>query len=100
MPAFSIVDPKVVNRFVGVLKDILEEELKAGNKIVETYESKDSDFPVPNATMIFLEKPFRTPVRRDLASIEFSELNDPHYWKAEYFDKQNIQFLCCKFGYE
>jgi hypothetical protein len=93
----NMVDQNVVNGFVGVLKTILELELKAGNKIAETYESKDSKFPMPNATMIFLKQSFKTPVQKNLENIEFRDINDPHYWKAEYFDKENIQFLCCGF---
>jgi hypothetical protein len=92
-----MVDQNVVKTFVGVLKTILELELKAGNKIVETYESKDSKFPMPNATMIFLGQSFITPIQENLPNIEFRNINDPHYWKAEYFDKENIQFLCCGF---
>lgn len=93
----SMVDQNVVNKFTGTLRTILDLELQAGNRIVETYESKDSAFPMPNATMIFLEKPFRTPIQRDLPNIEFTNVNDPHYWKAEYLDKENRQLLCCKF---
>jgi hypothetical protein len=91
------IDHNIIDRFAGDLKAILELELKAGNKIVETYESKDSAFPMPNATMIFLQKPFMTPIQNNSNGIEFNEVNDPHYWKSEYFDKQYKQFLCCKF---
>ena len=93
------VDDSIVKRFTGALKDILELELKAGNKIVETYDAKEGTFPIPNAIMIFLEKPFKTPVQKDLDNIEYNDVNDPHYWKAEYFDKENLQFLCCKFDW-
>jgi hypothetical protein len=96
---WNMVDDKVVKKFKGLLKDILELELKAGNTIVETYESKESSFPIPNATMIFLDKPFKTPIRKDLQNIEYRDINDPHYWKAEYFDEENRQFLCCKFDW-
>ncbi len=93
------VDEKIVQRFKGDLNTILLSEIAAGNWIVETYESKEPDhFPLPNAIMIFLEKPFLTPVRKDLPNIHFRTMNDPHYWKDEYFDEENIQFLCCKFG--
>lgn len=94
-----MVDDKVVKSFKGVLKDILELELRAGNKIMETYESKDSSFPMRNATIISLDKPFGTPIRNDLANIEYRDINDPHYRKAEYFDEANRQFLCCKFDW-
>jgi hypothetical protein len=93
------VDDSVVKRFTGVLKDILELELKAGNKIVETYDAKDGTFPIPNAIMIFLEKPFKTPIQTELEKIEYRDVNDPHYWKAEYFDKENLLFLCGKFDW-
>lgn len=93
------VDDSVVKRFTGVLKDILELELKAGNKIVETYDARDGTFPVPNSIMIFLEKPFKTPIQKDSNKIEYRDVNDPHYWKAEYFDKENLQFLFCKFDW-
>lgn len=99
MKNWTMVDENVVKRFKGVLKDILELELAAGNKVVETYESKDSAFPMPNATMIFLEKPFKTPIQKDVGKIEYRDINDPHYWKAEYFDEENRQFLCCKFDW-
>jgi hypothetical protein len=49
--------------------------------------------------MIFLEKPFKKPIRKDLDKIEYRDVNDPHYWKAEYFDEENLQFLCCKFDW-
>ena len=94
---WNMVDDNVVKKFRGALKHILELELKAGNTIVETYESKDSSFPMPDATMIFLGKPFQTPIQSDLKNIEYRDINDPHYWKAEYFDEENRQFLCCKF---
>ena len=93
----NTVDQKVVDRFVGPLRTILELELKAGNKIVETYESKESTFPMPNAMMIFLDRQFLTPIQRDLNNIAFSEMTDRHYWQGEYFDKERIQFLCCRF---
>lgn len=41
-----MVDDKVVKSFKGIVKKILELELKAGNRIVETYESKDGSFPM------------------------------------------------------
>lgn len=96
---WDMVDDNVVQNFKGVLKEILALEVSAGNKIVETYESKDTGFPMPNATMIFLDKPFKSPIRTDLENIEYRDVNDPHYWKAEYFDKENRQFLCCKFDW-
>lgn len=97
MQSSTRIDQNIIARFDGVLKTILQAELAAGNEIVETYESKDSSFPMPNATMIFLKRSFITPVQTSAPSVEFREINDPHYWKAEYFDKESKQFLCCGF---
>ena len=88
------IDNDTINKFTGKLKEILQLELMSGNKIAETYEG---DWPYPNSIMIFLEKPFITPIQRDLKDINFRNVNDPHYWKAEYVDLKNKMWLCCKF---
>lgn len=88
------IDKKIVNKFSGKLREILQVELKAGNKIAEAYEG---DWPYPNSIMIFLKKPFKTPIQRDLEGIEFRNVNDPHYWKAEYADEKSKMWLCCNF---
>ncbi len=48
--------------------------------------------------IIWLEKPFLTAIRKDSEQIKYNELNDPHYWKADYMDSKNDQTLACKFG--
>ena len=88
------IDSSVIDRFKGKLNDILELEIKAGNTITETYEG---DWPFQNSIMIFLRRPFLTPIQRDLEDIQFRIVNDPHYWKAEYVDVKNNMHLCCGF---
>ena len=88
------IDKYVVDKLTGKLYEILQLELKAGNEIVETYEG---DWPYPNSIMIFLGKPFKTSIQRELTDIKFNNINDPHYWKAEYVDLNNKMWLCCKF---
>lgn len=89
------IDKNAIHKFTGKINEILQLELKAGNEIVETFEG---DWPVPNSIMIFLEKPFITPIQRDLIDITFNNINDPHYWKAEYVDMNNKLWLCCRFN--
>ncbi len=84
-------DDEIAARFKGELKAILNLEIQSGNTVCETF---CGDWPYPNSIMVFLEKPFLTPIRRDLNGIEFRNVNDTHYWKAEYFDSTNNQFLC------
>ena len=40
-------------------------------------------------TFIFLNKTLKTKVRTDIPGITYMEVNDPHYWNAEYDDKEN-----------
>lgn len=78
------------------LKKILQSELDAGNQIVETSIGGFSKTEL-NHLFIFLEKPFQTPIKKNISGLEYVEVNDTHYWKAEYNDKRNHQTLACKF---
>lgn len=88
-------DEKIISSFTGKLEEILTLELNAGNLICETYKG---DWPYAGCIMLFLEKPFLTPIQRSIEGVVFRNVNDPHYWKAEYYDKTMNQFLCCGFG--
>jgi hypothetical protein len=39
-----------------------------------------------------------TTIEKALDGIEFHNINDPHYWKADYYDSQNNLLLICGFG--
>ncbi|HBG70217.1 MAG: hypothetical protein A2W93_13320 [Bacteroidetes bacterium GWF2_43_63] len=73
------------------LKPILDRELEKGNEILET----SNGWPCENSIIIFLKKPFILTHKNE--SVEYRELNDPHYWKAEYYDKNNKHILACRF---
>lgn len=91
-----MVDEEIITQFHGVLKEILQKELDAGNTIVETFKC---DWPYPPlTTAIILDKPFITPIQLNIEGIVFHNTNDPHCWKAEYHDKINCLLLACKFG--
>ncbi|MEI0489090.1 hypothetical protein [Brachyspira pulli] len=76
------------------LEKILYNELKSGNTIREIsvggFEDKEYLF-------IFLNKPFIEKVIKDTKNTKYIEINDPHYWKAEYTDIQNKQTIACPF---
>ena len=93
--SYTSIDEQVVARFHGELKIILDAEIKAGNVIVEAWHG---DWPIKGISAISLWYPFKTPIQRDFADIEYHDVNDPHSWKAEYFDKVNNQLLICKFA--
>ena len=64
------------------LKKILQLELQAGNIIAETAICGFSKTE-PNHLFVFLEKPFLTPIQKNMPGITYTEVNDAHYWKAE-----------------
>ena len=92
---YQMVNQKDVDDFKGELRLILYKELKKGNEIVETYRG---DWPNKDTLMIFLKRPFITHINIELEGITYSEINDRHYWEAQYYDEKNNQFLICKFG--
>ena len=91
-----MIDKRIIDKLSIELKEILEEELKAGNEIVETSQGGFSNAST-EYTFIFLKYPFKTKIRNNLEDITYVEINDKHYWKAEYTDKKNHQTLVCNF---
>ena len=81
-----MIDEKVVTIFHGELKKVLNAELAAGNIIVETW---CGNWPYDNIAVISLQFPFRIPIKKDIVNIDFHNICDPHYWKAEYYDHEN-----------
>lgn len=80
-----------IQNFSSVLKEILESGLKAGNEITETSQG----WPEKETIMIFLGRPFLNEYK--MPNVEFREINDPHWWKSEYFDRSSKHILACKF---
>jgi hypothetical protein len=79
----------------GALRDILAAELAAGNTVREDWRG---DWPESGCRFVLLEKPFMTKIRRDIPGVVFRDVNDPHYWKAEYHDESEREHLACGFG--
>lgn len=90
-----MVDKKHIADFCGPLKEILLRELENGNRVHETWQGP---WPYPNAISIALAKPFQTEVRKDIEDVIFTNINDMHYWKAQYYDKRNNMLLICNFS--
>lgn len=91
-----MIDKGLIDKLSIEMKEILEKELEAGNEIVET-----SQGIFTNASMehifIFLKYPFKSKIKNNLNGIVYREINDKHYWKAEYTDEKNHQTLACNF---
>lgn len=87
-----MTNPAHLEQFCDILTSIVREELEKGNRIVETA----SGWPRPETIMVFLEKPFIGDYRH--LPLTYTDVDDPHYWKAEYYDERSGHILACKFG--
>ncbi len=80
-----------IDNFSSTLTKILVSEIMNGNEIVET----SKGWPNANTIIVYLKKPFID--NYEIDNIEYRNINDPHYWKAEYFDNQTNHILACGF---
>lgn len=80
-----------IDNYSSRLTEILNQEVKLGNEIVET----SKGWPDEKTIIIFLKKPFINEYQ--LENVEYRNIDDPHYWKAEYVDHSTKHVLACKF---
>ena len=89
--------PKINQEHIKALspkmRAILQSELDAGNEICETYKG----WKWEDSISVFLKYSFKAPVKTDLPGIVYNETNDPHYWKAEYYEEKTHQMIACNF---
>ena len=80
-----------IENYSSKLTKILNQEVKLGNEIIEI----SKGWPDEKTIIIFLKKPFIAEYR--LENVEYMNVDDPHYWKAEYVDHSTKHVLACKF---
>ncbi len=91
-------EPQLQDLLCEHLQPLLRSELLLGNSIVETYR----DLPVPGGIFIMLGASFRAEggltgnVAR-ASCVEFQDVNDPHWWRAEYSCREHHHVLACRF---
>lgn len=88
-----MINQEHIDSIKGPLKAILEEELNRGNVIRETW-----DHWPQGVISISLEYEFITPINKNISGVEYLDIDDRHYWKAQYFDEKNKVLLVCGFG--
>lgn len=86
-------ESRIVNRLCPSLRAICEMEIARGNRVCEVWEG---EWPRPNSVFVMLEHPF---ARRydEFSDLEFSQLNDPHYWGDDYSVENGRLILACRF---
>ncbi len=89
----SQVQQAHLDRLCPELAELLAAELKAGNQIFET----GSGWPRPESVLVSLTKHFLVKHSPLPAGVVFREINDPHWWKAEYEHEPSGQMLICRF---
>lgn len=91
-----MIDKGLIDKLSIEMKEILEKELEAGNEIVETSQGIFTNASTEHI-FIFLKYPFKSKIKNNLNGIVYREINDKHYWKAEYTDEKNHQTSACNF---
>jgi hypothetical protein len=87
-----MIEPQDIEKLCSDLRQILDAELSSGNEIVETWRG----WPKPETIGVMLGKPFKT--KHDaISGVVFREINDPHWWKAEYYFEPSNHILACRF---
>lgn len=74
-----------------LLAAILQEELSAGNEVVET----GSDWPDPESVFVRLRHPFHARLVPAPDGVVYSEPHDPHWWTADYSAGSPRHVLAC-----
>ena len=80
-------------RLCPELRELLNAELAAGNSVVEYR----TGLYAADAVLVRLAKAFRAPPKNMPAGVEYREVNDPHWWKAEYFRPATKHCIACGF---
>jgi hypothetical protein len=86
-------DSAQLNSLHPGLREVLDRELYAGNEIREIA----SGWPKPMSVLILLQYSFRTADAPPPTGISFNEVNDPHYWLAEFCHEESGQIVACPF---
>jgi len=79
----------VIGQLCAELRGLLEAELAAGNGIAGAGRGLHGR----DAVMVLLNGPFRAKPLALPAGVEWRAVNDPHWWKEEYFHVPTAQCL-------
>ncbi|PJJ80524.1 hypothetical protein [Mucilaginibacter auburnensis] len=90
---YTSVNPIHLYNFSEKLKRILDTELKLGNKIGGTSDG----WPFEDGISIHLMYTFNQRYHL-FPGVEYEEIDDPHYWKAQYLDNDLKHLLTCGFS--
>jgi hypothetical protein len=87
------IDQAALAALCPELRAILDAELAAGNTIAEVSRGSGK----PDAVYVALRRPFQCRQLTMPPGVAFREINDPHWWKAEYEHAATGDLLVCRF---
>jgi hypothetical protein len=87
------IDQAALAALCPELRAISDAELAAGNTISEASRGAG----MPNAVYVGLRRPFQCRQLAMPAGVAFREINDPHWWKAEFEHAATGDLLVCRF---
>jgi hypothetical protein len=87
------VPQKTVEQLCPELRVLLDAELAAGNAVVDCR----AGLYGPEAVLVLLKSEFRACPIVPPPGVEYRAVNDPHWWKAEYFHAATKHCLACGF---
>jgi hypothetical protein len=85
-------EKEITARLSGPIAEILALELASGNQIVEA----SDDWPTEKAN-IWLKNEFAKDYRTLYPGLNYTYVNDPHYWRDQYYDAENQEFIAVRF---
>ena len=75
------------------LQALLDAELAAGNRVADRGPSPHH----PQGVLVLLAADFKNRPRVRPAGVDYVEINDPHWWKAEYVHRPSGHVLAARF---
>lgn len=86
-------DRRGLDQLCPPLQQLLAAELAAGNEVHDT----GADFPRPGSFLVRLKCKFRAIPAELPTGVVYRELNDVHWWQAEYEHAPSGHRLACGF---
>ena len=83
----------MIERLCPAIRALLDAELLAGNSVVEC----SMGLHGKGSVLALLAQPFRVRPATLPEGVEYREVNDPHWWKAEYFHTATKHCIACRF---
>ena len=80
-----------IDKLSILIKNIVESEISHGNKIVEISEGWTKSYSI----LVALKFPFVKTYQA--LGLEYRDIDDHHWWKAEYYDPETSHIVTCGF---